>query len=390
MEGFFLYVLLFNTSMEYLSISAIISITLIVAGAFFVLAFVYWVYNKSNRNSYTEEQIEKLREAANLLRENERIIKQQNIVLDIKITERTEELQRTHQELNYVLAELKKTQIIGNSDGYIVFDLPDNHRNFFHDLLKGFEEYAKLKGYNIAFSIDSSVANKVGFKFTIEENSFNIDNQTIREDINEYINKVRKGESLDDLPVIISPREHDLILTTMKNRISFLQHSYNLQTNSIAYYENLFKKVNDSNWGIQPAIFIQTGGINMPTTYFSNNSKSVAQGLENSSIAQNKDSRITISNSFNIRKEQINQIEEIVREIKKENDISNKATQSLIEYFNKIKEELSEEEVPNKSKVSKWLGKIKETMQGMDLSHKTAEAIKWLYDSFDYLKDAAS
>jgi hypothetical protein len=38
------------------------------------------------------------------------------------------------------------------SGGYIVVDMPENEGPLFHDLLKGFEEFAKLKGYNIAFS----------------------------------------------------------------------------------------------------------------------------------------------------------------------------------------------------------------------------------------------
>jgi len=49
------------------------------------------------------------------------------------------------------------------NDGYMVIDLPDNLRSVFHDLMKSFEDYAKLKGYDIAFSIDNTVSNKMAF-----------------------------------------------------------------------------------------------------------------------------------------------------------------------------------------------------------------------------------
>jgi signal transduction histidine kinase len=49
-------------------------------------------------------------EALQVLKENERIIKQQNIILDIKVTERTQELQKSNQELNVTLTNLKETQ----------------------------------------------------------------------------------------------------------------------------------------------------------------------------------------------------------------------------------------------------------------------------------------
>lgn len=36
------------------------------------------------------------------------------------------------------------------SGGFIIIDMPEKDRSLFHDLLKGFEKYAKLEGYSKA------------------------------------------------------------------------------------------------------------------------------------------------------------------------------------------------------------------------------------------------
>ena len=46
--------------------------------------------------------------------------------------------------------------------------MTEKERPLFHDLLKGFEDYAKLKGYDLTFSIDSSFDGRIAFKFTVK------------------------------------------------------------------------------------------------------------------------------------------------------------------------------------------------------------------------------
>src|SRR5258708_34218562 len=58
------------------------------------------------------------------------------------------------------------------SGGYIIVEMPEKERPLFHDLLRGFEDYSKLKGYHIAFSIDSSHDGRIAFKFTVKNDGF--------------------------------------------------------------------------------------------------------------------------------------------------------------------------------------------------------------------------
>ena len=38
--------------------------------------------------------------------------------------------------------------------GFAFIDVPDERKSLFHDIMKGFEEFAKLKGYRVSIAID--------------------------------------------------------------------------------------------------------------------------------------------------------------------------------------------------------------------------------------------
>jgi hypothetical protein len=231
---------------------------------------------------------------------------------------------------------------------------------------------------------------KIAFKFTLGENGISVSTQTVRKDIEEYIDKIKKGEPLDDLPVIISPTEHNLVLTTMKNRLSFLQHNFNLQKNAIQFYDNFLKNLSSSPYGIthQPSVIVQSGQQNSANHYLATNSPKAIVG-RNNALEDNSDnsdhSVITITNSFNERKEQIDKLSELIGFLKKEETIDKTKQQTAILNLEKVKEELEEEAAPDKSKIIKWLLKSKSALEGFVLAYHTNEALHWVYSSFNLL-----
>lgn len=128
--------------------------------------------------------------------------------------------------------------------GYIVLDLPDAQRGLVHDLLKGFEEYARLKGYGVSFSVDTTFHDRIAFKLTLTDLDVVVGTDRVRKDLREYLERVSKGDPLDDLPQVISIEEHEVLVATLRNRISFLQHSYNLAKTSVEFYEGLIRRAN--------------------------------------------------------------------------------------------------------------------------------------------------
>src|SRR5579871_3335540 len=131
------------------------------------------------------------------------------------------------------------------SGGYIVIEMSERERPLFHDLLKGFEDYAKLKGYEISFSIDSSFEGRIAFKFTVKNDGVTVGPERVRKDFAEYVKQVRTGklEDLDDMPVVTSIEEHNLLMAMLKNRIVFLQQNYSLAKNAQTYYESILSNV---------------------------------------------------------------------------------------------------------------------------------------------------
>lgn len=267
------------------------------------------------------------------------------------------------------------------SGGFIVIDLPNEQKSVFHDLLKGFEDFATLKGYSISFSIDNSLSNKIGFKFTLNDSGISVSTNKVRSDIQEYIQKVRRGDSLDNLPVIISAEEHELIVTQMKNRISFLEHNYNLEKNSAEFYENLVNKLKTNN-GItaQPTVFVQTGGTNSPQHYLATNSPGAIQGNDIKDIYN----EIKIAKSFNDRKNQIEDLQQLINLVKTEKSSdSEKAKIGIIKNLEKVKDELEEESEPDKRNVSKWLEKAKSYFEVFKFGEDIYQTAKKVFASFD-------
>ncbi len=307
------------------------------------------------------------------------------------------EMEKVHLEREKLEIEKERKSITedltyqsNGNGGYIIFDLKDKSKAMFHDLLSGFEEYAKLRGYKISFSIDTSIVDKVAFKFTLQDSGVNVSTQTVRKDIQDYIAKVSKGENFDDLPVVVSQMEHDLILTTLKNRLNFLQSNYNLEKNSREYYESFLKKIASSSFGFSQAapIYIQTGGTHVPKSLTAMNSPNALVG-DNNVYENNSDnsdhSCINISNSFNKKREQVNKIDELIKLIQQEANIDEIKRQTLLTNFDKIKEEITDEEQPNKSKIFKWLSNTKAILETLVLSHHTVEAVNWVYENLNFV-----
>ncbi|MCX5895880.1 MAG: hypothetical protein NTZ51_08640 [Proteobacteria bacterium] len=253
--------------------------------------------------------------------------------------------------------------------------MPDDHRPLFHDLLKGFEEYARLKGYGVSFSIDATFKNRIAFKFTLTDPGVVVGTERVRQDLKEYLDRVKRGDNLDDLPVITSLEEHEVVVTTLKNRLSFLQHSYNLAKNAAEFYEGLIRKA--ITMPVLPAqsIVVQTGGSLSAPTYSAVNSPQALIG--NGSRADNS---VRIALSFKELQEQIHGIDEILVRLRNEsaNDYRDEAVRNL----KNVKEELEQANSPEPNRVAAWLEQARQALQFGSLGYETVQAAKELFRIF--------
>lgn len=92
---------------------------------------------------------------------------------------------------------------------------------------------------------------------------------------------------------------------------------------------------------------------------------------------------IRLSDSLNGKKESAEKIEELINFIRREANIDDDQKQSLITNFDKVKEEILED-VPDKSKIFKWLSKTKTILENLVLTHDVVETVHWIYENLNF------
>ena len=268
---------------------------------------------------------------------------------------------------------------------YIIIDLPEMYRGMFQDFLQGFEEFCKLKGYSVKFSVDNSVPDKFAFRVEVDEKS-GLTSEQFKKDFKEYSDKVRIGSSFDNMPKVISEADYKRAVSKLNGRIKFLvEQNKNLKLKSDVT-ENILKQLDNINFKLnaqqQPPNVIVNFGSNTSMSPVQNLANNLTQG--NNSPINDSSVNIEISNSFNKRKEQVTKIDEIIKMLYAEKGNDEELSKLRTE-LSKIKIELEEKEQPDKSRISKALDKLYLGTEALVFAHHTVDAINWLLESFKYV-----
>lgn len=353
--------------MTELSMQVVVLTATVGAFALLMVFFVSWREDRRREFRLRMDQIEK---------ENERQAKEEARREEAEDRARWEKLDERQREEE---REVRSAAGAGTG-GYIILDLPDEQRRFFHDLLKGFEDYAKLKGYSVSFSIDATFEKRIAFKFNVREGGLSVGQERVRSDFKEYLDKIKNAEQIDDLPVVVSIEEHELLVTLLKNRINFLQHSYNLAKNTSHYYEALIRKATTMPVFPSQQILLQTGGSFDSRSYQSSHSSRLIQGDQNALTDQSVDASIRIGNSFNERRAQLDALQGLISVLKAAEQSSK--TEGVIRPLERARQELEEEEAPDKSRIARWLARAKETLKLGSFAKEAIDAAKDLFEQF--------
>lgn len=270
------------------------------------------------------------------------------------------------------------------SGGYIVIDMPDDQKSMFHDVLKGFEEYAKLKGYSISFSLDGSLPDKVAFKFTILDQGITVSTKTVQADLKDYIRRVHDGDNLDDLPVILPDAEHAALILAMRNRINFLQHTYTAQRNVVGFYERILSEGAARSMGVVPAqnFYLQGGGSMSPSNYTAIGSQNVAQGKDIAASHNVVDQSVHIAESFNEKKQQLDNLEALITTLTQAHPTATQDSKRAVLNLEKVKDELTTEQKPDASRIKKWLETAQASIKAIALGKDALDLAKKTFDGF--------
>ena len=342
---------------------------------------VGWIYTRVRvQGAYTENALERTQGELNKIAKELVALRTDQASLSV-LQERSE----TERKALDASAKSDDETVAGlGKGGYIILDLPEDQRSLFYDLLKGFEDYAELKGYKIFFSMDSSFFNRIAFKFTLSDIGVTVSTEQVKKDIKEYIDKIQSGEPLDNLPVVLSPEEHDMILTTLKNRVNFLQMNYSLQKNATEFYERLLSRISSSPIGFLPPsnVYVQTGGTMDSRKYTAIDSSKLIQGDQSRLIDDSITANIRIGSSFNERKEQIQKLEKLVEVLRADKAKCEEKDKAIIN-LEKVKDEIADHDQPDKSRIAKWHEKVKEYLGLLKLGKHAADIAKDFFESFN-------
>ncbi|MEN6565306.1 MAG: hypothetical protein ABFC57_03295 [Veillonellales bacterium] len=287
------------------------------------------------------------------------------------------------------------------SGGYIVIEMDDQKRQIFQDVLKGFEDYAKLKGYKIAFSSDTSHTNMFAFKFTILEEGVTVSIEKVKNDIKEYLQKIESDEPLEQMPIVLSQEQHNEIITKLINRINFLKYNYRITKDTLNYYTNLISSNNITypTSNVNPVINVITDSNPRNTHYYSHNgdeftmeghkvngtgivigdnSKGIGEG---STVIGDNNMGITIGGSFAEKNNKLEMLTQLINSLEAD-EPSTSDKQNAIRYLKNIEEELKDTPTPDKSVIEKWFSKASTCIQTAKLGKELLDQVKVLYDTF--------
>jgi hypothetical protein len=258
--------------------------------------------------------------------------------------------------------------------GYILLRMPDAQKPIFLELLRGFEEFAKLKGYRLSFAFDGSLQDQIAFRFTILEGGIAVSTERVRRDLQDYVTRVQSGSSFEDLDVIIPAEEHHTTLMILKNRLSFLQSSYTAQRNVLRLYENIIKDFGKIQPSASPAFYIQAGGTMNPANYSAINSQQIAQGQGIRMIGNTSQMEIYIGNTFAERKEIVEKIERVNNALLTNLEEDREQKWEARRLLERARDEIADEPQPDCSRVKRYLEKAKQVFSTVTFAKEAVDA----------------
>ena len=268
--------------------------------------------------------------------------------------------------------------------GYVFVEVPDDYKSLFHDTIKGFEEFARLKGYRVSIAIDTTPPGKVGFKFTILDRGVTVSTSTVRSDVDEYIAQFTKYETFDRLPIVIDPVEHERLKAALTTRFTMIKSNAEMHKATADFYRQLVQdmaqlKVGGVGYLPAPSTVIHTqlglpGAHVTSDSYSADYSPGAAVGKRNAT--QLEATRITIGSAGEHRDRQLGSLTELI-ELLSRSQLAGK--DDAVRHLANVREEITAEEPPDPGLVEKFLDKAKSALvladKGSDIWKKANEVL---------------
>ncbi len=283
-------------------------------------------------------------------------------------------------------ADSRGSTLYGGNGGYVFIDVLDEYKGLFHDAIRGFEEFARLKGYRVSIAVDTTPPGKVGFKFTILNQGVTVSTETVRSDVDAYIAKFRKSESdaLDDLPIIIDPVEHERLKAGLTARFTMVKNNAEMYKTLADFYRQFAFDMSRFGAGGVSYLPLGTNVINQieytgprtsGDTFSAVESPGAAVGKGNTTAIEG--STITIGSTLTAKNEQVNGLSELL-ELVRQSGLENK--DDAVRQLTNAKEELADGDPPDAGLIARFLGKANHLLslaeEGTELYEKASKVMQ--------------
>ncbi|MCY4389008.1 MAG: hypothetical protein OXC18_18095 [Desulfurellaceae bacterium] len=247
--------------------------------------------------------------------------------------------------------------------GYAFVDVPDDYKGLFHDTIKGFEEFARLKGYRISIAIDTTPPGKIGLRFTILDQGVTVSTETVKSDVDEYMTKFKESDTFEDLPIVIDRVEHERLKAALTARFTMVKNNAEMYKVEADFYKRLLKMSPLKAGGVSylpasPVIInnqLEHGGSQMAReTYSADRSPGAAVGKDNTASIEG--STITIGSTLTEKNKQVDGLSELI-ELVTRSELQNK--EDAARHLTNVREELTDGNPPNEGLIDQFLGKAK-------------------------------
>jgi hypothetical protein len=132
-------------------------------------------------------------------------------------------------------------------------------------------------------------------------------------------------------------------------------------------------------------VYIHHGGKQSHSQVTAINSPNAAVGDGSTSIDDSNRSIVVISDSFNMRQEQIGKIDELITLLQQEHSVEEDVRKEVVSNLDKVKMALSDSEHPDPSQIATWMNSVKTTLETFVLTKDVIDAFEWVWNSFHQL-----
>lgn len=285
---------------------------------------------------------------------------------------------RRSQEIEYrrlVVTERRETPTVVTDQptvgGYDFITVADEFKPAFIDVMNGFSDFAKMKGYDVEISIDNSISGKVGLRVVILDTGFTVSTKTVRDDVKDYIQRFHNDADFNDMPMAQTPAEHSNLVAALSARFALMKAQIEMQQITEKHLKNMLDDVRNQNFGgvgypsVQNHIHLISNheASHMRDNYNATNSQNIAQGKGAS--ATTIGSTIQIGNNAKEVIERVDALKQFVIDAEAA-DIPDDTKKNVVRYITNAYEELENETNPDPDTVGKALEKANNALSALD------------------------